>query len=208
MTRNRWLVVLTGGILVIAAFGIAALVQTTTRTASASGPSTKADIAVLADSGPSAAATLQGFSFLKTAGYDLEGSRLALTAPDGTEIIALTRSDPGTLGLADGHLMCHVTIPLRASVDAPRGAAAPCATINHFNRYGLISTLGEKGDVSIAGIVPDGVSTITVTFADGSSREVPVTHNAVFLETSQDTRTVAFDGPGGHVEQDATPFKG
>jgi len=60
----------------------------------------------------------------------------------------------------------------------------------------------EYDRVTNVGLVPDGVDSVEVTFADGTQRQQPVAGNVYMIETTvgNQATAVAYDGPNGRVE--------
>jgi hypothetical protein len=61
------------------------------------------------------------------------------------------------------------------------------------------------GLVLVAGLVPDGVSEVTVELADGSGVSVPVQENIYAREVQGPVAAVSFRGPGGPVSLRGEP---
>lgn len=189
-------------VLVLAIVAVAALLLITTGKDRAVASATTADIAVLdsATTAPRATSTLDAdlVAQIKTAaenpnaplGLKLDAGRQALLSDDGVKVIAA----PG-----DGGDVC--VMPVTPNTDKLRSVAAPtCVDAIEFNEQGVSTTLGSAPNVTVAGLVPDGVKEITLTLADGTSQTTTVTNNAFAFSATTATRALSFDGPNGRVE--------
>jgi hypothetical protein len=79
-----------------------------------------------------------------------------------------------------------------------KGAGGSCATAALL-RTGATGEMHEdaSGERTIAGVVPDGVSSVKVGFADGASRTVTVVDNGWAIENAPAGMTSATDIVGG-----------
>jgi hypothetical protein len=79
-----------------------------------------------------------------------------------------------------------------------RGAGGSCATAALLGT-GATGEMQEEanGERTIAGVVPDGVSSVKVGFADGTSRTVTVVDNGWAIENAPASMTTATDSVGG-----------
>lgn len=83
-------------------------------------------------------------------------------------------------------------------------AAAPtCVPADEFNTRGVSATAGSAESMWVFGVVPDGVDSVTLTYADGSTADGKVTHNAFAFHASKATERLSFSGPAGPVTIDS-----
>lgn len=137
--------------------------------------------------------------------------RMAVNAPFGV--------NPDLSRLAIGNATNSVyLIPARdrvcASLTVGEGASLICPSTEDVARgvSGPATVTIETGGIAIYGIVPDGVKAVTVTTADSSSK-VATESNAYYTVVPGGTalRSVAYDGPSGPVEfqaSDPSAFEG
>lgn len=167
----------------------------------ASGAAVDAHIALLAQPESQTSSSSQAAlpDAMAAGGYDVAGARQALTLSDGERFVAARRSDPR---LGSGDLICGLTVAKDG------GSHGGCTSIADFNERGIASVSGSASDVQLVGLVPDGVATVTVSFADGTSQSLGVQSNAYALRSDIATETVSFDGPDGSVTRAITPVRG
>lgn len=147
----------------------------------------------LALTGPAAARTLP---------INIDAARQALVTTEGLQVVAA----PGT----DGEVCAMPVIPVSGgSATKPTSEAAPsCTDAGDFNANGVSTTLGSPPSVWVAGLVPDGVTSVTLTLADGSVENGPVTNNAFAIHSTQATRSLSFKGPAGTAVVAAKSYTG
>lgn len=79
-----------------------------------------------------------------------------------------------------------------------QGPAELCAALEEASSGYLFMTQSKSAsDVDLYGVVPDGVDTVTVRFADGSSTTLPVTANAYAAHFTKPTASIAFTDANG-----------
>lgn len=87
----------------------------------------------------------------------------------------------------------QVCVTVNASSGAASGGPAACNTTAELSKPDQLLTLQAQSSDStyqaIAGIAPQGVSSVTIYFSDGSSTLVPVVNNG-FTDSAPDTKTV------------------
>jgi hypothetical protein len=74
----------------------------------------------------------------------------------------------------------------------------PDATVNEGRMMLAGIVAPQPGLAGVAGVVPDGVSTVTVTSTDGTTTSVPV-HENVYMAELRGGFSVSFTGPTGTV---------
>lgn len=78
-----------------------------------------------------------------------------------------------------------------------KGAGGSCATADLLKTGATAQVHEANGEITVAGVVPDGVSAVTVGFADGTSETVPVVDNGWAIENAPASVTRASDVVGG-----------
>jgi len=129
--------------------------------------------------------------------------RIAPVAPDGAPGADRT-SSALWLSPATGGTVCLQPKPPEAD-----GPALACADAGQVAAGQLVMTqTWDRSNVVLYGVVPDGVTSVRVTFEDGSARSLPVDENVYSARFDKPTRTVAFtDADGGrHVVNAGTEY--
>jgi len=114
-------------------------------------------------------------------------------------------------GAARGNAAVFV-VPGRDAVclaikDGPDGGGAGCAAAADADGGNLLTSVSEQPadgplHVVVAGLVPDGVATVTLTTRDGDSHQAAVNGNTFLFElSSQVPDAVSWDGPDGPHHQ-------
>jgi hypothetical protein len=144
----------------------------------------------------------------ETRGFDLDDAVLVIGEQGGPQVHAATRTyeEPDRAGQT--RICAVTTFPPPADRSTPASATSPCAPFETFNQNGLVSTVGNVPDITIVGLLPDGVKSATLTFADGSTTQVPVNNNGLVVHANRKTSTLTFDGPQGTGRQIVEPFEG
>ncbi len=114
------------------------------------------------------------------------GQKLIVTAGDGYVCFVLASADPKLKEVGGG----------------------TCASNETANRDGAAVVSGEVPNAVVAGIVPDGVAEVTVSYADGSQKVVAVDHNAYVIQSAAASREIAFSGPAGSSTRALAPYNG
>jgi hypothetical protein len=132
---------------------------------------------------------------------DIDTARQALAITEGTQVIA---------GSASGGQVC---VMLSTTVDTGGPDALPvnvptCVAADEFQHNGVSETFGSGSDVWVFGLVPDGVDSVTLTFADDSTTAIKVTNNAFALHATKATKALSFTGPAGPVTIDSRSLDG
>lgn len=78
--------------------------------------------------------------------------------------------------------------------------ATTCQTLTSALQGKALLVVGSAPKIQIAGIVPDGVDSVTISFDDGSSAVAPVQDNTYVATVARPTASVKFDTPAGPVE--------
>jgi hypothetical protein len=78
-----------------------------------------------------------------------------------------------------------------------KGVGGSCASASLIGTGAKAEVLGENGERALAGVVPDGVSAVTVGFAGGGSQTVPVVDNGWAIEEAPASATGTTDIAGG-----------
>lgn len=89
------------------------------------------------------------------------------------------------------------------------GPALACADAGQVAAGQLVMTqTWDRSNVELYGVVPDGVTSVRVTFEDGSVRSLPVGENVYSARFDKPTRTVAFTDADGsrHVVNAGTEY--
>lgn len=91
---------------------------------------------------------------------------------------------------------------LLAQPEGFQGPAQSCSTAKNALAGRMFMTQSRsRTDVEIYGLVPDGVDSVTIGFADGTSGQLPVSNNAYSAKFDRPTATVSFsDATGEKVE--------
>lgn len=80
------------------------------------------------------------------------------------------------------------------------GPAETCASADEAKAGTLFMTQSwSASDVELFGLVPDGVASVTVTFADGSASKLPVSGNAYAGRFSKPTASITFTNAVGET---------
>jgi hypothetical protein len=97
---------------------------------------------------------------------------------------------------ADGHVCAALASGDSTNLSCPETAQVADGT------SGATTVTVDGGSIAIYGIVPDGVSTVTVKTGTSTSTAVGVDHNAYYTVVPGGTalRSVSYTGPSGEVE--------
>jgi hypothetical protein len=133
-------------------------------------------------------------------GFDLESARLVAEQGD-SQLFAATRDDP--FDDSDRTVVCSITT-FPAQNGIPESATTPCSPIDQFNRIGLVGATGNAPNITISGLLPDGVEQVKVRLLDGGELDAPVRGNGLLLKVDSGPAEVVFDGPEGPVRHDVT----
>jgi hypothetical protein len=132
---------------------------------------------------------------------DIDTARQALAITEGTQVIA---------GSGSGAQVC-VMLSTTVNTGGPNVVPADvptCVAAGEFKTRGVSETFGSGSDVWVFGLVPDGVDSVTLTFADDSTTAIKVTNNAFALHAAKATKALSFTGPAGPVNVDSRSFDG
>jgi hypothetical protein len=66
----------------------------------------------------------------------------------------------------------------------------------------------DPGEVVVVGLVPDGVTQVSLHLRGGATKPLAVNDNAFYAKVTGGTDTIEFDGPNGHVSSDAGSYDG
>jgi hypothetical protein len=92
----------------------------------------------------------------------------------------------------DGSI-CLLNLPSGAD-----GAATSCTPVDDAeNGEGVVTVSYSKDQVDIFGIVPDGVDTVTLELADGTTQRLRVRDNVYFASAAAPSKTITFEDPAG-----------
>ena len=131
---------------------------------------------------------------------DLAGAKVAQASSETGEVLVQNPgADQTTLTAGQMCVAAYLT------KSTPHAAPQACAPAADFNSQGIVATVGRPPNELLLGAVPDGVSSVTVTFADGATQQIAVVNNTFALHTATATSSVSFAGPSGTVTQSATP---
>lgn len=78
-----------------------------------------------------------------------------------------------------------------------RGGGGSCGTAALLKTGETAEVHEQSAPTVLAGVVPDGVSAVKVTFVDGSSQTVPVVHNGWAIEAAPNVLASTTDVTGG-----------
>jgi hypothetical protein len=116
--------------------------------------------------------------------------RLPATAPNITSWIAESAEGDPCLLASPNHRIHGVWVVSGGCATGPEGPEQGALDVNYDEE--------TPGKVELAGVVPDGVTSVLVTFADGSSQTAQVNQNGWALEaTGQPVSAV--DQPSGYA---------
>ena len=115
--------------------------------------------------------------------------------------MAETKTHKVTLIPGDGMICFDAHFPVAGG----GGTCQPDATVNAGQV--LISGFNDTAPnlQGIAGIVPDGVTTVTITAANEPAQSLSVYENVYMTEIALGSFTVSFNGPNGPVTLGANP---
>jgi hypothetical protein len=210
-TKSRWIIA--GALAALAA--VVVVVSTSGSSTKATASAHQAPISVLASgsAAPMATATLDPGLVASArrraaatrpanqAVIDIDTARQALAITGGTQVIA---------GSGSGGQVC---VMLSTIVDAGDPNAVPadvptCVAADDFRTRGVSETFRSGPNVWVFGLVPDGVDSVMLTFADGSTTALKVTNNAFAFHSAKATKALSFTGPAGPVTIDSRSFAG
>jgi hypothetical protein len=210
--KSRWI---TAGVLAALAAATVVVASTSGGGTRAAASAAQAPISVLASgsAAPMATATLDPGLLAgarrraaaampaNQAVIDIDTARQALAITGGTQVIA---------GSGSGGEVCAM---LATTVNAGGPNAAPadaptCVPADEFKARGVSATFGSGSDVWVFGLVPDGVDSVTLTFADDSTTAMKVANNAFALHATKATKALSFTGPAGPVTVDSRSLDG
>lgn len=125
-------------------------------------------------------------------GFDLASARDVADFANGSHLLAV----PGT-GSRAGQTCVMALEPIQAGPGVPASlvgqdaASSACAPNATFNSDGV----GEGLQSALVGLVPDGVSEVDVSLANGSVVTVPVQNNAYVLVGAVGVQSTSFTNP-------------
>lgn len=137
-------------------------------------------------------------------GFDLRTARLATHMADGTAVIVARREAPISELAQGAHQLCIATPPRRAAKDGPESAVTGCIDESRFSVTGMTSiTYRDQDDIfDVIGLVPDGVESAAIEFADGSSQAATVVNNIYTVSAASSPVATRFASPAGNVVND------
>lgn len=210
--KSRWII---AGLLAALAAAAVVVVSTSGNGTKAAASSHQAPISVLASgsTAPMATATLDpglvagarrraaAMRPANQAAIDIDTARQAIAITGGTQVIA---------GFGSGGQVC---VMLSTTVDAGGPNAVPadvptCVPADEFKTRGVSETFRSGSNVWVFGLVPDGVDSVMLTFADDSTTDLKVTNNAFAFHPAKATKALSFTGPAGPVNVDSRSFAG
>ncbi len=148
-------------------------------------------LAVLATPAPTRPVPFLEQNGAQASGLDVTGARVATTNQVGSDLIAAERDA--------GKLICVIaTEPTR-----PQAGAGACATRESFDAKGVFAVLMGDESRELVALLPDGVTELLATSADGARQAVKVANNAIRLPLD-DAQHLSFDLNGTTVERDFT----
>ncbi|HEX4435655.1 MAG TPA: hypothetical protein VH061_02565 [Solirubrobacteraceae bacterium] len=116
---------------------------------------------------------------------DIGSARLASTDVSGLQVWVAKSNKAG---------ICVLALVERRST-GPQGPASSCNA--NLERGATIQLdKGTAGAHYLAGIVPNDVPAVTLTLADGTTKQVPASGNAYAAETSQSVTSVSYANAG------------
>jgi len=120
----------------------------------------------------------------------------------GNGMVCLMASNAQGLAMVSERLPPGSAMPRRIARVPGANGAAGCATDSNASKgwsAGTGGTSESPGMIFTAGIVPDGVSSVTVRLASGGSLSLPVHENIYMAEIHGWPSSVSFTGPTGIV---------
>jgi hypothetical protein len=78
-----------------------------------------------------------------------------------------------------------------------RGGGGSCGTATLLSTGETAEVHEQNAPTVLAGVVPDGVSAVKVTYVDGSSKTIPVIHNGWAIEAAPNVLASTTDVTGG-----------
>jgi hypothetical protein len=124
-----------------------------------------------------AASATGGVGIQPGIGRPEEGAILARTASGEKLYVWYASASNGEPGPPHGEELCF-------SLEQSNGSGGTaCGAVARAEQHG-ITLSSEGGSTSLAALVPNGVGFVTVSEANGSSREVPVSDNVVAVDGS------------------------
>lgn len=115
---------------------------------------------------------------------DVASARLALQTSTGIKVLAVP---------ATGQTCAVVELP-----GSLGQGAMHCVSNAEFNTSGAWQMVGAPPSVDVVGLVPDGVTSVNVTFVDGTSRTATVTNNAFDIQSKVASASISFTTPAGN----------
>lgn len=105
----------------------------------------------------------------------------------------------GTNEVYIGHRYSPTTLDCEWERIYPQGGAGGCSKASEVESKGVVSLYEPKEGATphITAFVPDGVSSVIITDADGSSHAIAVTNNLALYEDANDPSTVSYTLPNG-----------
>jgi hypothetical protein len=140
--------------------------------------------------------------------WDVEGNSEAAT--HGVDISSAHEVAVGVAGLrlwiakGSGGGVCVLALVSQPQSSGPVGPGASCAPASKLASGAHLTLSGPTSSTApafVAGVVPSGVSSVSVEFADGTSTLVTVHDDAYALPTSAAVEAVTFasDGTEQHI---------
>jgi hypothetical protein len=90
--------------------------------------------------------------------------------------------------------------------EGPGGGCDPISKVE--TGVSATTVTASPGHVEVFGVVPDGVTEVQLSLADGSTETLQVNDNVYSALERSATKSVSFDTPTGHVTLDASSFTG
>lgn len=132
--------------------------------------------------------------------FDIASARVGTRISSGVSVLAVTGA-----GEQAGNACVVALVPLEPGPNVPAAtaahpaAASTCQPGAVFNARGVSESIGN-GD--LVGLVPDGVRSVLIGLANGTSRTVTVENNAYALHSEVAPVRLSFRGPTGDVNEE------
>lgn len=209
--KSRWIIA--GALAALAA--VAAVVGTSGSGTRAAASSAQAPISVLASgsAAPMATATLDPgllAGIRQRAAAAMPANHAAIDIDTARQALAITGDTQVIAGSGSGGQVCAMltTTVNTGGPDAKPADVPTCVPADEFKSRGVSETFGSGSDVWVFGLVPDGVDSVTLTFADDSTTAIKVTNNAFALHATKPTKALSFTGPAGPVTVESRSLDG
>lgn len=134
---------------------------------------------------------------LKELGYDLASGRVLAVNAAGSQVIVVPRIANGPD--VNENVVCLVV----TAVGQPQRGAGTCPPVARFNAEGAFVTLsrGNPDTDEVVGVLPDGITTITVSGGSAQSRKIEVKDNVVRFPSGGATSATWVGADGSTVER-------